>query len=489
MHRRKNVLIFGTDQQRGDSLGCTGNRYARTPNIDALAARGILYTNHYATNPVCMPSRASFATGRYTLAHRVLDNGIWLPDDELTMPEVFRRHGYRTASFGKLHFQTYKSYPGDASMESMARWASGELDGWTGPYYGFERVELTTAHGEGCGGHYGRWRKKAFPNLKLGPENAQSDEKYAQFYCYKSNLPVEAHHSTWVADRAIDFLDGIGDAPFYLNVSFPDPHAPFTPPAPYNTMYDGVAFDPPHAVPGENDTKPLPYREAMTSNPFSKDGGVRNFPDFKGRAYHQVLAHTHGMIALIDDCVGRVLAKVRALGLEAQTIVVFTSDHGDFLGDHHFLFKGQLPCRSLLLVPLVISDPRSPTGVVDAVCSNVDVMPTLLSRCGIEIPECVQGAVLPGPGERAGRDWAFEAGWSKVAPEYHHFTIYRKDWRLSVFPYLGDGELYDLESDPYEHRNLYRDPAHRARCDALTEELLFAVGRGEPKMPAVLADW
>jgi len=148
MAGRKNVIVFNSDQQRADSLGCMGNAVARTPQLNAAAARGVLYRNHYATNPVCMPSRCAFITGRYPNANRVIDNGIHLPASELTMPEVFRRNGYRTASFGKLHFQTFCEYEGDTSMESSGRWSRGELDDWTGPYYGFEHVELAAGHGE-----------------------------------------------------------------------------------------------------------------------------------------------------------------------------------------------------------------------------------------------------------------------------------------------------------------------------------------------------
>ena len=487
---RKNVIVFYTDQQRGDSLGCMGNPYARTPHVDALAARGVRYTRHYAANPVCMPSRASFFTGRTVLAHRVLDNGIFLPESELTMAEAFRLAGYSTASVGKLHFQTYKSYPGDASMESMERWAHGDYGDWHGPYYGFDEVRLTTAHGENVGGHYVRWRDKRFPGLKLGADNSPSAEKYPRFGSYKSNLPLEAHYSTWIADNAVDVLDRFDKArPFFLYVSFPDPHHPFTPPAPYSAMYDGVHFAPPHAVDGENESKPLPYREAMRGNPFPSDGGGRYFRDFTGAAYDQVIAHTYGMIALIDDCIGKVMARVHEAGLEQDTVIAFTSDHGDFLGDHHFLHKAQLPCRSLLNIPLIVADPGVPAGVVDEVCSNVDVMPTLLTRCGIDVPGPVQGLSLPLPGETAPRPYAFEAGWSKAGHKYKHFTLYERDFRLSVFPHLADGELYDLESDPWEHRNLYHDPAFRQARERMAETLLNAVGEAEPAMPDVVTDW
>jgi arylsulfatase A-like enzyme len=488
--RRRNVIVFYTDQQRADSLGCMGSPYARTPHVDALAGRGVRYTRHYAANPVCMPSRASFFTGRTVPAHRVLDNGIFLPESELTMAEVFRRAGYSTAGVGKLHFQTYKSYPGDASRESMERWARGDYDGWSGPYYGFEEVRLTTAHGENVGGHYGRWREKHFPDLKLGAAISPSTEKYAQFHCYKSNLPLEAHYDTWVADNAIDVLNRFDRSkPFFLYVSFPDPHSPFTPPAPYSMMYDGVHFAPPHAVEGENESKPLPYREAMRTDPFPSDGGGRFFPGLTGAAYDQVLAHTYGMIALVDDCIGRVSAAVREAGLEDDTIFAFTSDHGDFLGDHHFLYKAQMPCRSLLNVPLIMAGPGVAAGITDEVSSNIDVMPTLLALCGVEVPDRVQGVRLPLPGEAARRPYAFEAGWSKAGRQYKHLTIYERDFRLSVFVHLGEGELYDLRSDPWEHRNLYDDPALRGVRERLTEALLRAAGEAEPAMPDVLTDW
>jgi len=325
--------------------------------------------------------------------------------------------------------------------------------------------------------------------VQIGPDNARGDEKYLSFACWKSNLPAEATASAWVADRAIDYLASAGDAPFYLNVAFPDPHHPFTPPAPYHSMFDDADLPAPHAVDGENETKPRPYREAMGSSPFPTDGGAKRFSEMTPAAYRQIVSHTYGMVSLIDHSVGRVLAKLDELGLTEDTILVFTSDHGDFLGDHHMIYKGQIPCRSLLNVPLIVADPDVPAGVVDAPCSNVDVMPTLLTACGIDVPDAVQGVVLPGPGQTPRRDYAFEAGWSKATCEYNHYTIYKSHWRISVFPNLRDGELYDLQADPFEHRNLFHDPAHRDRRNELMEELLYAVGAAEPKETPIVARW
>jgi arylsulfatase A-like enzyme len=485
----KNVIIINTDQQRQDSLGCTGNRHARTPNIDGLAARGRNYTRHYAANPVCMPSRAAFITGRYPQANGVIDNGVPLPERERTLPEAFRRNGYRTAAIGKLHFQTYKGYEGDTSMESIARWGSGDLDDWNGPYYGYDTVDLTCTHGENAGGgHYGLWRNEHYPDLELGPENAQPGPSWPNLGCYKSNMAVEAHHSTWIADQTIEYLDNVGDEPFCIHVSFPDPHHPFTPPAPYHSMFDDVEMDGPHVVPGENDTKPVPWQRAMTGRPFPNDGDTRFFPDLVD-AYQQIARHTAGSMALIDDSVGRVLAKLDECGLTDDTIIVYTSDHGDMMGDHDLLFKGQLPCRSLLHVPLIVTVPGEERAEIDGVCSNIDVMPTLLSLCDIEAPDCVQGVVLPSAGELPRRPYAFEAGWSKASSEYHHWCMYTDDWRISVFPNLRDGELYDLREDPWEHRNLYHNPGHRRTRDEFLHELLFAVGNAEPPRPPVVTDW
>lgn len=489
MSKPKNVIVFCTDQQRADTLGCMGNPLARTPHLDQLAHRGVLYRQHYAVSPVCAPSRCAFITGRYHRATGVIDNGIHLPAHELTLPEVLRRSGYRTAALGTLHFQTVKSYPGDVSFESCTRWDAGELNGWHGPYYGFEYVAFALGHGEAASGAYGLWRRQNFPDLKLGPQHAQGTTSFPQFACWKSNLPLAAHSSTWMADRAIELLDAMADEPFFLFVSFPNPHHPFTPPAPYHSLFDQVVFPEPHALPGENDRKPKPYRDAMIGDPFPTDGGARYHPDLAGAAYQQVVAHYYGMITLVDHSIGRILTRLDERGLSQSTIVVFTSDHGEFLGDHFFLNKGPLPCRSLLHIPLIIADPGAQPGIVDAVCSNVDVMPTLLTRCGIAVPEGVQGVVLPGPGEQARRGYAFEAGWSKASREYYHYSLYTQDWRLSIFPNLRDGELYDLRQDPFEHHNLYQDPGYRAVRDELTEELLFAVGAAEPPRPPVLTDW
>ena len=139
---RKNLIVFYTDAQRYDSLGCYGNPVVKTPHIDSLATNGVRFDNHYAAGYVCMPSRASFFTGRYPQAHRVLDNGISLPKSESTLADVLAGTGYETHAVGKLHFTSWNPSDGRDRPESIISWQEGKMDGWNGPYYGFERVEI-----------------------------------------------------------------------------------------------------------------------------------------------------------------------------------------------------------------------------------------------------------------------------------------------------------------------------------------------------------
>lgn len=482
MSQKKNVLVFYTDQQRHDAFGYAGNPVAKTPNIDSLAEDGLVYTRHYASNPVCQPSRASFLTGRHVRAHRLIDNGMDLPLDEVTMPQIFADAGYRTACVGKLHLTSWQS---PDSPEGIGHWNSGAMDNWAGPYYGFQELKLCIGHGEGGVGHFGLWRKEHFPDIEIGAANAQGDENYPEINCYKSNLPKEAHSNSYILEETLKFLDRTGDEPFYLHASFPDPHGPFTPPAPYSTMFKEEDMPPAHYREGEHDTKPRIYRDAMSGGPnneYNRDGGPWYMGNMRDTALRQAIAHTHGMNAFIDDTIGAIVQGLKDRGLYKDTVIVYTSDHGDFLGDHDYLVKGMLPCDALTHVPLIIRDPGVGKGIEKRVNSNVDIMPTLLSKCGLVIPEGVQGVSLPEPGRESQRDYAYETGYSKISPEFHHYSIVKDDVRFSIFPYLNDGELYDLTADPYELNNLYHHSDWQQRRRELNEELLFAVGKAEPQI-------
>lgn len=479
----KNLIIFYTDQQRRDSLGCYGKPVARTPNIDAMVEGGVAFRNHYAANPVCMPSRASFMTGRHLQAHRLIDNGIALPKTERTLPGVLVEQGYQTCSIGKLHLTPWGAPASTGYEESKEVWASGVLDDWTGPYYGFQDVQMTIAHGDACfanGAHYGQWVEKNFKQVAaMGDDFRTGKIKQS----YKSSLPTEAQHSTWVANQAIEFLNEKGDKPFCLYVSFPNPHHPFVAAEEYLKMFENCDFPQPHFREGEHEGKPFHYGVAMSGEmQHPIDGGARN-PKFTDEEWRKILVATYAMIAQIDDNVGRVMSSLKELGLDRNTTTVYTSDHGDFMGDHSFLFKGPYPCRSLLNIPFIVNDPDCEAGVSDAVMSNVDAMPTLLDLLGVPIPDCVQGRSFKDvmQGEPADADHvALVSGWSKDNPIYYHHSVYGDKYRVTYFPNQDDGELYDLEKDPYEFDNLYHKPEHKAVRDAMMLRLLKEIGRAEP---------
>lgn len=484
---RPNILVFFTDQQRYDSLGCNGNSFARTPHLDALAAGGARLSNHIVANPVCMPSRASLFTGRFPNAHHVWTNGVPLPASERTLPQILQGLGYDTASFGKLHFTPSLAFPGPGLPESKAAWADGAMDDWHGPYYGFDHVELILGHGEGTlgVGHYANDIRRRFGDLTGQLGQAQRGEAIRD--SFPSALPLEAHHSTWVADKAIGYLREARreDRPFFLFCSFPDPHHPFTPPQPYASMFDGADLPGPHR--GDLTAKPEHYRiEAK------RDGNGQRIGPEHDDDLRAATARTYGMVSLIDDSVGRVLATLSEKGFDDNTIVVFTSDHGELLGDHGLLRKGPFPCRSLLRVSCVVRAPGvSPAGtVVSSPTSNTDLLPTLVGLAGGQVPGMVLGrsleAALRG---KAGPESALSMGWSAPDNGCRHQSLFTRRWRLSWFPGLDDGELYDLDADPHELVNLYHDPGYRHVRDELRLELHRQYARTDEPTPTPISPY
>lgn len=490
---RPNILVFYADQLRQDSLGCYGNPVALTPHLDSLARCGLRFHNHYANNTVCMPSRSSFFTGRHLAAHRVIANGIPLSETEITLPAVLAEHGYQTCSIGKIHLTPYLAPLKSGCKESWEVWRSGALADWNGPYYGFNEVSLTLGHGATpftFGGHYARWIGERVKD----PERLEQEVRAAQkAQPFSSIVPVELYPSTYVAEETIRFLrQRDRTRPFFLFASFPDPHHPFTPPKAYAERFAKCNFPPPHRREGEHDNRPVHYQEAMRTQQHPLDGGAHYPRELSAADWQQIYAATYGMVNLIDECVGRVLAVLDAEGLSANTLVVFTSDHGDFLGDHFFLYKGPYPSRALLNVPFILAGPGCRAGETQSVMSNVDVMPTLLDLVGLAAPETVQGRSfkpeVAGAGELPEAP-ALCCGWCLDGQRYNHQSLYFRRHRISYFPVQDDGELYDLERDPHELHNLYHEPEHGALRDELLRRLLKEVGRAEPCLPPIICPW
>ena len=490
----KNIILFHTDQQRYDSLGCCGNAAAITPNIDRLAAGGTLFRHHYVSNPVCMPSRASLLTGRHLPAHGVIDNGIPLDGREITMAGALAEAGYETFAAGKLHLTCYQAAAELAHAESMASWQAGMFKDWTGPYYGFSKVSFVLGHGEGNAdpalGHYGQWLAEHHPDVpgRRGFEKAPEPKFRGTF---RSQVPPEAHNAHYIADCIIERMrNGEREKPFFLFAGFPDPHSPFVPPQRYAEMFDGVELPEPHYREGEHEGKPAFHAEMLEKELFGFDGNARRAPHAEHMRH--VLQNTYAMVTQIDDAIGRVLDALDQLGLADDTIVAVTSDHGDLLGDHGLLYKCQVPFASLMHVPLIIRAPGVAASVTDAPVSNVDVMPTLLELAGVQAPPSVQGVsqvpVMTGACESM-QPFAFSCGWSKASPRFRLMSLHSDEWRITWFPGQGEGELYDIKADPYEHDNLFDRDSHRRVRDSLMSDLLRTYAQAGPLEPHLVCNW
>jgi len=480
---RPNIVFILTDQQRLDSLGCYGNSVARTPCLDRLAANGVTFDNAFTANVICQPSRASILTGRYPRVNGVVTNGVALDGDkETTLPDILGAQGYQTACVGKLHLAPHNdSDPayspnerGYESPESPGFWKAGKP--LPLPYYGFQDVRLCAGHAHDCM-HYYRdlvSRDPGLPDL-LKEENALEPPSGAPT-SWKSAIPEEHHVSTWVADQAIDYIETFAAKPdpFYLFVGFPDPHFPYCPPAPWCDMFDPGSVPMPRRSRDELKAPSPRYTEVLKRFSSLLPYDLMEIPDDHVR---EIIVHTYGMVSLIDKNVGRITDNLDRLGIRDNTIVVFTTDHGEHLGDHWLIYKA-VPFDELMHLPMIWHCPSRFNASMrqDGIVSHVDITPTLLDLAGIEQPRGVQGesyrVALEG-GAFTGRSCAYIEN-DGLGPDGNTFqrTIRTHDYRLSYYMPENEGALYDLRNDPNEFINRWYDPDYRDARNDMTELLL-----------------
>lgn len=499
--RRPNFLIFMTDQQRADHLGCMGNRQLQTPHIDALASQGVVFDRFYANAPVCMPNRAALVTGRMPGAAGVRMNGVPLPLSAVTYADALREDGYRTALIGKAHFQNMTSAPptplpaepqlprarqgtrerrtGHRYQRELPQHWSEDAEPAASSYYGFEHTELCTEHGDRVGGDYGAWLRALAPELERQrwQEVDRGDSSIVAPQAWRTVLPQELYPTSYVAERTASWLRSYASTPqderppFLLHCSFPDPHHPFSPPSGYWDRYAPRDVVLPSSFHAALDHAP-PHKRALHEE---LHRARRNTLGSRVIAVHapeaqQAIALNYGAIALVDDAVGRVMATLRALDLDRDTVVVFLSDHGDFMGDHGLLFKGPLHYQSVLRTPFIWRDPAGaahPPSRCDALASAIDLAPTVLARAGVPPWHGLQGrSLLPliDPARRGDvRPVLVEEHSHHRIPGLPEPAVARSlvtdRWRLSIYAGAEWGELYDLRDDPDEVDNRFDDDA------------------------------
>jgi arylsulfatase len=458
-----NVLLITTDQHRFDALGCMGNREVQTPNIDRLAAQGVLFERCYVTNPVCMPSRASFMTGQFPDAHGVRRNGVPVPDVPYGLARALSDQGLRTGMFGKTHFASLRrDYAPDYQFPDWRRGAD---------YFGFGERAIThdlkdyladvptptradpaqpARERAFVRDDYLDWIQEHHPDAyRLAVrEGLPEGQRPLAPELWTSELPPELHQSTWIADRTMAFIDQPGSTPFFAWCSFVDPHHPFNAPRPYRERYDPAAFSPPLWAEGELERR----------SPYHQDRHRRGSAPFTEH-WREYRAQYYAMLTLIDDQVGRLLQHLADRGLAENTLVIFTADHGEMLGDHGLARKGLFHYEPLIRVPLLLRRPgqcaagsRQP-GIVQ----TVDITATILAAAGIAPALPYQGvSLLPWcRGERtdAPRDCALVTNGGE-GPHYDPWpelrTLVTERWKLQYYVGEDHMEIDDLSADPDE---------------------------------------
>jgi len=434
------------DHLRHDTLGCTGDPVIHTPAIDRLAEQSVRFEQFFVQNPVCQPSRATMMTGRYPRHHGVRWNGSRLDENEMTLVEFLKDRGYTTASIGKHHVaqERFRAALDVIDAEGIRRnWrerADGDYtvraDGLHPPPNPFEAYVRARGYEYVTGYALPDFRKR------LG--------------AVPSNLPEDCHLDAYVGMKAREYLAGIDQhTPFFLWLGFYGPHHPYVPSGRFAHMYDPAHVPPFHQAAGDIAGKPPEYRLYFET----PDHKYRGFPDAPEEAFREMKAAYYGMVSQLDWQLGLTLDALETHGLAENTIVVFTSDHGEFLGDHGIPAKAPFLLDCMLHVPLIVRAPGAPQGASrPEPVESVDLFSTMARLAGLEPPAWVQGRDLcPSIWGQGSRDDAPRTAIYAEAVDKR--CIRTAEWKYIHYPGKPYGELYHLTSDPYELENLYAQEA------------------------------
>ena len=473
MSSRPNILWICTDQQRYDTIHCLGNAQIRTANLDRLVAEGVAFTQAYCQAPICTPSRASFLTGCYPSTIHVNRNGnACFPGKVELITRQLADRGYDCGLAGKLHLSATH---GRVEVRPNDGYRTFKWSHHPHP----EEFWPTEQH------DYQQWLHE----LGIDWEQAYSADEapgWTERAFSRAGIAAAYHQTTWCANEAIAFMLEGRDGPWLISVNPFDPHPPFDPPAAYLARMDvehmPLPLFQPEEVESQLDFREIDFQTETPIDPHTYDA-------------KRMVAAYYAQIELIDDQVGRMLDALEASGQRENTIVIFTSDHGEMLGDHGLMWKGCRFYEALVHVPLIFSWPRHLEAGLrsDALVELTDIVPTLLDALSLPIPGHVQGKSLlpiltgqaPPHTHRA-----------TVRSEYHdaldrphasHANMLF-DGRLKLVVYHGHnvGELYDLHEDPHEFVNLWDDPGAQGIKYGLMKRLfdavMLATDEGQPRV-------
>jgi len=435
-----NVVFILTDDQRWDTLSCVGHPYLQTPHMDRVAKEGMRFANMFVTTSLCSPSRASMLSGLYAHSHGVTDNFTDYPANLRSFPQQLQAAGYETAYIGKWHMDEKNDEP----RPGFDYWASHQGQGM---YYDT-------------------------------PFNING----------KRDI-LKGYYTTSVTDLAVDWLKTRpNNRPFMLMLGHKAPHTPAVPEPKYANLYDDIQISYPLSA-FNLDGKPDWVRQRLNTwhGIYGPLWGIReNFPDTRPEAVEDFAAFVRSYFAIIksvDDSLGRIFAVLEETGQLNNTLLIFTSDNGFFLGEHGMMDKRTAHEESLR-VPLLVRYPplTRPGTVVEQTVLNIDIAPSILDICGAPPLSNIHGKswkpLLSGDAGNWRTSWFYEYNYEKQFPYTPNVRAVRTDqWKYIRYPH-GDGgpdrhlaELYNLQTDPLELKNLSSDPAYAAKVAELNAEL------------------
>lgn len=430
--KRPNILFIMTDQQQAGCLSFLGHPIVKTPNLDRLAARGCYFSNMFTCSAICSPSRASFFTGTYLRTHQQYNNSANYRRDLPSLVGELKKAGYQCGQTGKNHLAP------QASRYFDKMWTADTTYKQDLQRAGFEVPKMSRL-------------------------------EHKNFHSNTSPLPEEQQIEVWTADRSIEFIEEAAGNPdpFFLWCSFQRPHSPHTPPASFDDLYD------PDDVPVDWEEFEAFENSRLMNRPMMEEfwsvGSVRQNP----RVFQKAVCRHLALIALIDREVGRILESLEKAGVADETIVVFTSDHGDFAGRYGLLGKNLPAYDDLIRIPFLYYDPARKTDDGRRIATqfqSIDLFPSLMERVGLEIPPSVEGiSFLPALDgvSGCGREYVF-------AESLMEKTIRSTQWKLTYFARHPErGQLFRMGSQPDEINNLWDEPGLQPIRERLLSRLIL----------------
>lgn len=439
---RPNIILITTDHMRVDNVCANGNEAMETPNLDRIVKNGVSFTKCHCVSPVCMPSRATLFTGRYPQNHGVRCNGVPLSKNEITLTHALSREGYYTGQIGKLHFLPH----------------SGRNHRGYHPQYGFD--EMLIADEPGCyPDAYGRWLEALGPKAReQGRVPMPGTRKRLHYYVFEG--PDDITHAWWVANETIRFIKENKDRLFFVHAGFYAPHPPLNPPKSQINRYIGKKLP-----------KRLFKRGEMAKMPKDYQNAAKRLSNVTEKQWEEYKRYFYAMVSNIDVNMGRILEALESENLLDNAIIIFTSDHGDYLGDHGLVSKSNQCYKGVMEVPLIIQGPNILRGkLLSSLVELTDVMPTIMEYINVEKPKGVKGKSFL-PLLKGGSKFR-DSIYAEHGPDNYWQRVIRTEEAKYMCNTNGDEVLFDLQKDPDEYNNIANDKSGKSLLDEMRKKML-----------------